>query len=266
MADDLEVDGEDRPVTSRAGVRPSARKRWIRRSLTVGIALIALGGFAGIVFYSYDRGRQAGGEAIAPVIKAQEGPTKVRPEQPGGMEVPNQDKQVYGRIAPADRPPPVERLIAPPEATVARPPPPPGASAPAAGAPVAPLPIPPAAVQPALEPEPKPAPEPGPVVKAEPPKPAAAPAPERRPAAAGTYRVQIAALRSDAAAKRAWADFVKRHRDLFGELESRIVRADLGRKGIYYRLQAGPLPDVAAAETLCNRARQRKLGCIVVRP
>ena len=54
--------------------------------------------------------------------------------------------------------------------------------------------------------------------------------------------------------------------DLFGGLRSSVVRVDLGRKGVFYRLQAGPLADEAAARALCSRAKQRKLGCIVVRP
>ena len=78
--------------------------------------------------------------------------------------------------------------------------------------------------------------------------------------------MQIAALRSEADAKRSWANLSKRHADLFGGLQSTVVRVDLGQKGVFYRLQAGPFADEAAARSLCSRAKQRKLGCIVVKP
>ena len=287
MADNLEIDDDDRPVTSQVGRgRPSMRKKWTRRILTVGIALGALFGFVAIVFNAYDRGKQPADDKAAPVIKAEEGPLKVRPQQPGGMDVPNQDKQVYGRIAPADRPPQVEHLIPPPEANVARPPAPPqqtAASQPAESAPAPAEPKPAEVAAPATPPappaaEPEPAqpvakeeapPEPAPPPKAEPPArtasvPRAVPPPTR--VSAGGYRVQIASLKSEDAAKRTWTDLSKRHADLFGKLSSSVVRADLGQKGVYYRLQAGPLADAAAAQALCNRAKQRKLGCIVVKP
>ena len=292
MADNLEIDGDDRPVTSQGGrTRPSPRKRWIRRTLTIAIALGAIGGFGFIVLNAYDRDAPPDDKA-APVIRADAGPTKVRPEAPGGMQVPNQDKQIYGRIAPADGRPQVERLIPPPEATVSRPPspPPPPVSSPPASSPAAASPSIgslPAAPQPsapgpaagaappppapplAPPPQARPAPEPPKLAppKTEPNKTAArTPAPAARGAAGSGYRVQIAALRSEEAAKRAWATLSKSHGDLFGKLESRLVRADLGAKGVYWRLQAGPLASAEAAQALCNRAKQRKLGCLVVKP
>ena len=45
-----------------------------------------------------------------------------------------------------------------------------------------------------------------------------------------------------------------------------MKRADLGDKGVFYRLQAGPLSDAAAAETLCGKLKQRNVGCLIVRP
>jgi len=45
-----------------------------------------------------------------------------------------------------------------------------------------------------------------------------------------------------------------------------IVRADLGTRGVYFRLRAGPLKDRAAADALCRKLAGRKVGCIVVKP
>lgn len=53
-----------------------------------------------------------GGEP--PVISAEMTPIKIRPENPGGMVIPHQDKLVYGRISP-DQNQPVEHLLPAPE-------------------------------------------------------------------------------------------------------------------------------------------------------
>lgn len=57
-----------------------------------------------------------------PLITAETTPFKVRPENPGGMVIPHQDKLIYGRIAP-DQQQPVEHLLPAPEQPIAPPPP-----------------------------------------------------------------------------------------------------------------------------------------------
>ncbi|MBX9805539.1 MAG: hypothetical protein K2Y18_07295 [Alphaproteobacteria bacterium] len=49
-----------------------------------------------------------------PIIAADTAPFKVRPENPGGMMIPHQDKLVYGRLS-QDASQPIERLLPPPE-------------------------------------------------------------------------------------------------------------------------------------------------------
>jgi di/tricarboxylate transporter len=80
------------------------------------------------------------------------------------------------------------------------------------------------------------------------------------------YRIQIASMRSAGAAKMAWERLTNGHADLFGKLEPNIVRAELAKKGFFYRLQAGPLADAKAARGLCTRAKKRKIGCLIVQP
>ena len=50
-----------------------------------------------------------------PFIKAEAGPVKVRPDAPGGMEVPDRDKLVYDRLQGGQANLQVERLLPPPE-------------------------------------------------------------------------------------------------------------------------------------------------------
>jgi hypothetical protein len=43
------------------------------------------------------------------------------------------------------------------------------------------------------------------------------------------------------------------------------VRAEVPDKGTYYRVEAGPLADAAAASRLCGELKKRNLGCTIVR-
>ncbi|HEX9463898.1 MAG TPA: SPOR domain-containing protein [Alphaproteobacteria bacterium] len=121
------IDPDDRPVTvvrGRGGRRPL-----LVRLLPLLIVVVALGGFGGIVGYYYFA--SAGNDGVAPLIKADQQPFKIKPENPGGIEVPDQDKEIYNRVGQAERssvpPPSAERLLPPPETPLPRP------SAPAAG-------------------------------------------------------------------------------------------------------------------------------------
>ena len=130
------LDDDDRP-----GPPPlmSEEPRSSSRVLTVFIALFVLVGFAGVVWYAYDQGRQAGSDATAPLIRADTAPTKARPEQPGGLQVPNQDRLVLDSQRAGSQPT-VERLLPPPEQPIIPPPPPMQAAVPPAAVPAAPPP------------------------------------------------------------------------------------------------------------------------------
>jgi len=256
-----------------------------------GLAMVAVGVIA------YKAGERRGAEGVAPVIVAGAGPDKVRPDQPGGMEVPNQDKQIYDRLAPDRSQPPakVERLLPPPETPMAPPrqlaaaqPTPPGAPPSPPSVPeLSPTdsfssPVTPAsnAAPPQAAPEPvqaaKPAPAPASAAKPQPQQvakavPTATPrevakAAAVAPAAGGAYRVQIGALRSEEDAQKTIAHAKKLGGNVLAGFGFEVKRADLGDKGIYYRVQIGPLADAAAASGLCERLKDRKLGCMVVRP
>ena len=80
------------------------------------------------------------------------------------------------------------------------------------------------------------------------------------------YRIQIASLKSKAAANAAWRKLQKNHPSLFARLEPNIVRAVIAGKGTYYRLQAGTINGQSAARALCSKAKKRKIGCLIVKP
>ena len=60
--------------------------------------------------------------------------------------------------------------------------------------------------------------------------------------------------------------FRSRHRDLLEALRPRVQRADLGAKGVFYRLQAGPLADAGRAKGLCETLARRNVRCLVITP
>ena len=196
-----------------------------------------------------------------PLVRADPGPVKVRPENPGGMQVPDQDKLVYDRMRGDEKPAQVERLLARPEPPL----PPPTATPPPAPAEKA------ATVPLSLTPPPKAAPaapSTDEVLAAKPPVPA--PAPPKAapmPAAGGDFGVQLAALRSPEQARGEWERLRRKNGDLLGKLRLFITKADLGpAKGVYFRLRAGPLANEAKAKALCVSLAERKIGCLVIRP
>jgi hypothetical protein len=271
-ADSPELMGEERADEY---YRP--QRRWPASLLTIGAMIV----FAGGLWFAYVQGTRhpaatgigsSSGEGV-PLIRADNSPTKVKPDQPGGMAVPDQNVSLYNEKPGG---PPVEKLLSGPEQPMPRP------TAPAkeaAAAPPPPIPA-PSAAPPQAAPEPAAPASPAPAKPAAQAKPAPTAketagakeaaailgsAPSASPKAGGAVRVQLGALRSPEAARDEWARLKREQPELLGKLTAIAVRADLGDKGIFYRIQAGPLTDAAAGERLCGELRQRKLGCALVR-
>ncbi|HSR54785.1 MAG TPA: SPOR domain-containing protein, partial [Alphaproteobacteria bacterium] len=84
----------------------------------------------------------------------------------------------------------------------------------------------------------------------------------------GRYLVQLGALKTgeEAKAKATAARLTQSHKAALGELQVSANRADLGERGVFYRLRAGPVADLKAARALCEKLGARKQACIVVQP
>ena len=96
---------------------PRSRRRLV--PLIGGLALLAAVG--GAMWYAYQAGVDAGNDSGVPLIVADDGPIRVRPDDPGGLEVPHQNVLVYDRLLPQKSGAPVaEHLLARPEEPVAR--------------------------------------------------------------------------------------------------------------------------------------------------
>lgn len=82
---------------------------------------------------------------------------------------------------------------------------------------------------------------------------------------AGPYLVQIAAYRSQERARSAWHDLDNRAPLLFKGRVRMVERADVGARGIVYRLRAGYFSDDAAAKAFCRALDFSGDDCMIVR-
>lgn len=81
--------------------------------------------------------------------------------------------------------------------------------------------------------------------------------------ATGRYRLQLGAFRKHSSAAKAWAD--AQHGDAsLASLDHNIDAADLGPKGIWFRLQAGSFETAAEAKSHCAALAAKGLACVVV--
>ncbi|MBI1262490.1 MAG: hypothetical protein GC184_12295 [Rhizobiales bacterium] len=228
-----------------------------RRPLMILSVIVLLAVFGGVVYLAYSQGfKQGAGNGTPPLIRADTSPVKVAPEKPGGVAIPHQDKTVYERISggletsPADE---VEQLLPRAEEPL------PMGEAPAApvdqpvteplvsAAPVAPVETAPSVPAPVAEvPATVPDTTPAPVVTA----------------TSGDYVVQLAAFRDEASALAAFIKLQKKYGAELAGTQSDIQRADLGDKGIYYRLRAGYM-DKAGAQALCETLSKQGQSCFV---
>ena len=75
--------------------------------------------------------------------------------------------------------------------------------------------------------------------------------------------LQIGAFPSEPEARAASARLKQAHSASLGRAGTEVRRADLGTKGIWYRVLVGPFVDRAAANTTCARLRAAKATCFL---
>ena len=291
------------------GIAPGERNPAAERRRSVWPALLVVAAataFGGVIWFAYQNAKDTSGSGGPPLIKAEEGPVKVKPDQPGGQEIPFQDSTVYDRLGgKSAEQPQMEKLLPPPETPVQRVPPPtqpapsaeataPQASQPPASPPdilappkpVQPQPAPiasaapvPSAPAPSVSPPANasgtsrlPAPQADPIgalaaaALASPPpaqaKPAAMPA--EKPATGGDYRIQIGAVKTADAVPQEWARLKHRFPETLSQLKVSSDKVEVGSKGTFFRIKAGPL-DESAAKSACDHLKAQGVGCIVVK-
>lgn len=236
--------------------------------LTVMVSIAAIASFGSVVWWAHNQDVRAGGKGLEPlVVQAPPTPTRVKPENAGGLVPPDQDKEVYNRISPGAVPSQPEKLLAGPVTPRL----PPGGVMPKPAAPkepeVAKTPTP-------IQPGPTAPPPNAPTVTQ-----AAATTPsasesgstsiasiiEGMSGPTGGWRIQLASAKSEDVAKSTWAKLQAAHGDVLASLKMQPTKVDLGDRGVWFRVQAGPLDEKQAAG-VCSTLKGRKTDCVVVAP
>jgi cell division septation protein DedD len=251
--------GSDNAV-ARPSQPPRRPRLWPLSAASV--AIVAIGGALWLVF---DRTPVPSGSSEVPYVAAEAGPEKIRPQQEGGIEVPNRDVRVYNELNGSKPVRESEVLLPPPEAPMT----PPAAPSPEPQAPtqMAAIPEVPALaldVAPAAGTDAQPDETPAAASTDEAVATVTVAEPVQK-ATTGAFRIQLAAVKSDDAAQAAWKKMLKTHPDVLNGLKLNVVKVDRG-DGALFRVQGGPFADRAAAETACGKLKQKSQACLVVGP
>ncbi|MGB6907437.1 MAG: SPOR domain-containing protein, partial [Methyloceanibacter sp.] len=105
--------------------------------------------------------------------------------------------------------------------------------------------------------------DPAPVAAIPAPEPKAEPAPA--PAAPSQYVVQVGSKQNQTDALATFADMQQKYPSLLASYRPMVQKANLGAKGIWYRLRIGPIGDKSAANKLCGQLKsQGHPDCLVM--
>lgn len=79
------------------------------------------------------------------------------------------------------------------------------------------------------------------------------------------YAVQVGATQNKKLANDEARRIMQAHKNILGSAKVRVVRVDLGTKGVWYRLRISNLSSSSFSEDLCRRLKLLEIGCFVVR-
>ena len=91
------------------------------------------------------------------------------------------------------------------------------------------------------------------------------PTPESPAAQSDGAFVQVSAQKSESAAKSIYRGLRVKFKAIFGKLHPNTQRADLGDKGVYYRVRVGPFA-LADAKKICGNYKAAGSDCVIARP
>ena len=245
MRDEMDIPSGPIPsyrLDRHQGMDPNT-KRLVIAAGTIASALALM-----IGLYSASNHHPAG----VPVVEADSRPLRVKPTDPGGLEIADKDSSLLtgtsdGNAAMA--PPPEVPAPQALKAQEAAPPPPPAPPPPVATA----LPAPP---PPPAEPRPAHAA----TAPATPKAPPAAAAPTAT--AGGHTLVQLGALPTHEAALVEWQRLSKKMPDLLGGHQPTVVKTEHSGQ-TFFRLRTGGFADVGHAKDFCEKVKAKGGGCSV---
>lgn len=188
------------------------------------IALLGLAGIATVVWFGYERGLDRDAGEIV-LIAPPPGPVRTRPDEPGGTADPYAGLKVYERPQAPEAEAETSHLspVASTETELTE-----------------------ANLGTGATPEPVPAAPPAGADASQPPE-----------------YLQIGAYVSQQLAEKAFREFQIVHAAIAADLLPDIRKADLGDKGIWYRLRIGPFAGKAAAAQSCEKMKKEGVTCLL---
>lgn len=205
------------------------------------MTVVVLAAFGILIWMSYT----SDGEDLGPipVVRADGGVVKIKPDQPGGKEIPHQDKEVFARV---------DNLQNEEENVIS------SSSEIPLKRPVAEVPVVEEEDEASLEV----------AEKVEQVAPAAAPPPPPPPAkvakTAGNFMIQIGAFAEKSKAEDLWKSTKQKNGPVLANLSPTYMRVDLGAKGVLYRVRGGMIESRKAADAVCASLKKNNQGCLVV--
>lgn len=210
-----------------------------RKLMLVGLSAAVLIGFSLMIWFSYTSENEEGGPI--PVVRADNAVIKEKPDEPGGKEIPFQDKEVFDRVD--NLPKEAEDVIASSaEIPLKRP----VAEDPSPEKPVT------ETVQEIVE-ETKETEE---VVMAN--------AGPEVTATKGNFMVQVGAFAERAKAETHWSTVKSKNSNVLSNLNPSYMRVDLGSRGVLYRVRGGMIESREAADKVCAELKNNNQSCMVV--
>lgn len=244
--------------------------------IAAGVGCLTFGKYVS-VYYGADSGD-------LPVIRADRSMDGMKPDTPGGMEVPNRDKLVYERLRQSNTELPVERLLPPAEKPVSpaqeqepdaiaalvtdlaaqeTPAPATAVVYEEDGTPVEVMFKETAAVT--VTPEPEPIVAEKQIEKPAEKKAEKTPLPETKPVQpAISYAVQLVSARTEQAAESEWKRLSKKHKEIIASMPHAISKTVV-TNGTFYRLRVGRFDKRDDAKALCDQLKKKKQECFVVK-
>ena len=212
------------------------------------------------------------------VVEESKRPVKVRPTNPGGMEIPDQDKTIYNRMRSEKLDTTVERLVVVDEVPVR--PQVPTKEGEILGTPQMPskdMELEVLAVQQKALSVSTPKAEPVKTSQTEEKKQTAVS--KEKPAqkasvkqaskaekmSANEWHVQLISLPSKNSAEKAWPKILKAHSALLSGLPYDIAEVQIKGKGTFYRLRVGSFKNKKDAQGLCTKLKNRKQDCTLTK-
>ena len=244
--------------------------------IAAGVGCLTFGKYVS-VYYGADSGD-------LPVIRADRSMDGMKPDTPGGMEVPNRDKLVYERLRQSNTELPVERLLPPAEKPVspAQEQEPDAIAALVTDLAAQETPAPATAVvyeedgtpvevmfketaAATVTPEPEPIVAEKQIEKPAEKKAEKTPLPETKPVQpAVSYAVQLVSARTEQAAESEWKRLSKKHKEIIASMPHAISKTVV-TNGTFYRLRVGRFDKRDDAKALCDQLKKKKQECFVVK-